>query len=143
MEARQTITPPTTPMITADVTSTKAHGAVMATSPARMPLTDMAPSGFLLGPNSHMNSIAVPPPAAPAIKVLTAANTARLRNAPVNPNAEPALKPNQPKNKMMVPSTPIGMLWPGIAFADPSLLYRPMRAPNTIAPANATAPPTV
>ena len=86
-----------------------------------------------------MNNIAVPPPAAPAINVLTAASTARLRNAPVKPSADPALKPNQPKNRMIVPSTPIGKLWPGIALADPSLLNRPMRAPNTSAPARATA----
>jgi hypothetical protein len=41
------------------------------------------------------------------------------------------LKPNQPKKRMIVPNTPIGILWPGIAFADPSLLKRPMRGPRT------------
>src|SRR5439155_11699517 len=59
------------------------------------------------------------------------------------PSAEPGLKPNQPKNRMIVPSTPIGMLWPGIVFALPSLLNLPIRGPNTIAIASPTAPPVI
>ncbi len=55
----------------------------------------------------------------------------------------PGLKPNQPKARMKQPRTPIGMLWPGIGFAEPSLLYLPMRGPSTIAPASAVTPPTM
>src|SRR5581483_6851672 len=113
-------------MTTAAQVSTNAQGAVIATSPARIPFTDMAGSGFLDGPASHIYAMALTPPDAPAIKVLTAASTARSRPAPVNASAEPGLNPNQPKNKIIVPSTPSGMLCPGIGFAEPSLLKRPM-----------------
>ena len=36
----------TNPMVTADTELTKAHGAVMATSPASKPLADMEMSGL-------------------------------------------------------------------------------------------------
>ena len=81
------------------------------------------------------------PPVAPASNVLTAAMTARSRKAPVKPSAEPGLKPNQPKKRMIVPRMPIGMLWPGMALAVPFLLKRPMRGPMTMAPASAVTPP--
>src|SRR5215207_6842355 len=58
-------------------------------------------------------------------------------------NDEPGLKPNQPKNRMIVPSTPIGILWPGMVFALPSLLNLPIRGPSTIAIARPTAPPVM
>src|SRR6266498_2389869 len=97
-------------MTTAAQESTKAHGAVIATKPAKIPLTDNPGSGFLLGPNNQAYVIAETPPAAPAIRVLIAAMTARLRKAPVKPRDEPGLNPNQPKKRMMVPSTPSEML---------------------------------
>jgi hypothetical protein len=50
------------------------------------------------------------PPAAPARSVFTEAITARLRKPPKNPREEPGLNPNQPKNRMIVPSTPSEML---------------------------------
>src|SRR5262245_52766194 len=59
------------------------------------------------------------------------------------PIAEPGLKPNQPKNRMIVPSTPSGMLCPGIVLALPSLLNLPMRGPSTMAIASPTAPPVI
>src|SRR5579863_4077780 len=43
---RHTITPATTPMAVADVGDTKAHGAVMATSPASIPLHAIVMSGL-------------------------------------------------------------------------------------------------
>ena len=55
---------------------------------------------------------------------------------------EAALKPNQPNSRMNVPSIAIGMWWPGIALALPSLSNLPMRGPSTMAPARAAAPPT-
>src|SRR5438105_13203956 len=103
-----------------------------------MPLTDMLGAGFLVGPTSHMYAIALQPEAAPASSVLTAAMLVRLIGTIVaavvtlpvasitagvtRPIAEPGLKPNQPKNRMIVPNTPIGMLWPGMVLALPSLL---------------------
>src|SRR5690349_9999499 len=83
------------------------------------------------------------PPAAPANNVLTEAITARLRNPPRKPSEEPGLKPNQPKNRMIVPKTPMVILPPGIVLAEPSLLNLPMRGPSTIAPAKATHPPII
>ena len=35
-------------------------------------------------------------------------------------SVEPGLKPNHPKARMNVPSTAIGMLWPGMGWALPS-----------------------
>src|SRR5262245_65552714 len=55
----------------------------------------------------------------------------------------PGLKPNHPKARMKQPSAAIGMLWPGIGFGVPSLLYLPIRGPSTIAPASAVTPPTM
>ena len=52
--AQQTITPATRPITTAAHQSTKAQGAVMATRPARIPLTDMPGSGFFVEPNNHI-----------------------------------------------------------------------------------------
>jgi len=40
------------------------------------------------------------------MSVLMAAMTARLRNAPTKPRDDPGLKPNQPKNRMIVPRMP-------------------------------------
>ena len=83
------------------------------------------------------------PPAAPASSVLTAAFTARNCPPPTKASDEPGLNPNQPKNRMIVPRMPIGMLCPGIALAEPSLLKRPMRGPITMAPTSARLPPTM
>ena len=58
-------------------------------------------------------------------------------------SVEPGLKPNQPKARMNVPASAIGMSWPGIGTDSPSLVYLPMRGPITIAPASAATPPTM
>src|SRR4051812_16795421 len=99
------------------------------------------------------------PPAAPASNVLIAATTVRLIGqldaavvtAPlasatagvITPSDEPGLKPNQPKKRMIVPNTPIGILWPGMVLALPSLLNLPIRGPSTIATASPPAPPVM
>src|SRR2546425_8574797 len=72
--------------------------------------------------------------------VLTAITEIR-RSAPAS--VLPGLNPNQPKARMKQPRAAIGMLWPGIGLAEPSLLYLPIRAPRTIAPASAVTPPTM
>ncbi len=126
------------PMMTADTLFTNAHGAVIATRPASMPLASMLGSGL---PNLVQTySIAVKAPAAPASMVFTAM-TAMRRSPPAS--VEPALKPNQPNARMKVPATAIGMLWPGIALGVPSFVNLPIRGPSTIAPASAATPPTM
>ena len=42
----------------------------------------------------------------------------------------PALKPNQPKNRMNVPMTTYTMLWPLRSRTSPFGPYLPMRAPT-------------
>src|SRR2546430_3587334 len=58
-------------------------------------------------------------------------------------SVEPGLKPNHPKHRMKVPTRAIGMLWPGIALADPSGLYLPRRGPRRAAPTSAIIPPVI
>src|SRR5438132_10620132 len=62
--ATQTNTPAIPPISTADGAVTNAHGAVMATNPASVPLAIIEGSG--LPYLNHMYSIDVIPPAAPA-----------------------------------------------------------------------------
>ena len=52
----------------------------------------------------------------------------------------PALKPNQPSQRMNTPKAAIGMLCPGIGIVFP-FRYFPIRGPRTIAPAKAHQPP--
>ena len=70
--------------------------------------------------------------------VLTA-TTAILRSPPAS--VEPGLNPNQPKARINVPITAIGILCAGIALGDPFLLYFPRRGPSIHAPTNAITPP--
>src|SRR5438876_10503458 len=58
-------------------------------------------------------------------------------------SVDPGLKPNHPKHRMNVPTSAMGRLWPGIAFADPSLLYLPRRGPRSQAPTSAITPPVI
>ena len=74
----------------------------------------------------------------PAIMVLTA--TMPMRPSP--PASElPALKPNQPKARMNVPSCTIGMSCGRMALTLPSAPYFPMRGPISSAVMKASAPP--
>ena len=116
---------------------TKAQGAVMATRPASMPLHIIEGSGFLVR-NHHIQSEAASAPVAEASIVLTA--TMLIRKSPPA-RVEPALKPNHPKARMNVPRTAIGMLWPGMALEEPSLLYLPMRGPSILAATIEITPP--
>ena len=127
------------PMTAAAHGATKAHGAVMATRPASMPLAIMPGSGL---PVRHMIQ---------NIATIDAEGTGdggvgrhdgeldvgRRRSV------DAALKPNQPNSRMNVPSMAIGMWWPGSARGVPSLANLPMRGPSTMAPASAATPPTV
>ena len=91
--------------ITADIAGdTKAHGAVMATRPASMPLAIIPGSGLPVRRVIH--SMATMAPNAPAIAVFVA-TVANCTSVAANVDA--ALKPNHPNNRMNVPSRAIGM----------------------------------
>src|SRR5438094_9089896 len=93
-----TIAPAIAPMMTAEPALTKAHGAVMATSPASIPLQAMVMSGL---PNrKYQTSSADAEPATAARLVLTA--TIEIRR-PVAPSVDPGLDPSQPNSRMNVP----------------------------------------
>src|SRR5436189_2882850 len=116
--------------------ATNAHGAVMATRPASMPLHDIEISG--LPYLALVHAIAVTVPKQPASSVLTA--TIAIRRS-VAPNVEPGLKPIHPKTSTSVPTTTYPRLWPGIALGDRSLLNLPSLGPRMIASASAVQPP--
>ena len=133
----QTSKPARIPMITAEVGETNAHGAVMATSPASMPLQAIVMSGL---PNrKYQTSSAAAEPATAARLVLTA--TTEMRRS-VAPSVEPGLKPIQPNRRMKVPITTYTRLWAGKARGFPSLPYLPRRGPRMTASAMAAKPPT-
>src|SRR5262245_44307239 len=96
--------PATNPMITAPVGVQNAHGEVIATSPASMPLHIMDGSG--LPDFSQMTTAVATAPEALASIVLVA-------TMPMRPSAParelPALNPNQPNARMKVPTITIGM----------------------------------
>src|SRR6202166_1498666 len=92
--------PARTPMTTEEVGDTKAHGAVIATRPASIPLHAMVISGL---PNhKYQTSIAVPDPATPPKFVFR--QTTKMRRS-VAPRVEPGLNPIHPKSRMNVPVT--------------------------------------
>src|ERR1700683_1969646 len=95
-----TMQPASRPITTAEVGETNAQGAVIATSPASIPLQAMVMSGL---PNrKYQMSIAAAEPATAARLVLTA--TTEMRRS-VAPRVEPGLKPIHPNNRMKVPIT--------------------------------------
>src|ERR1700683_4490144 len=90
----QTTMPAITPMITDAVGLTNAHGAVIATSPAGIPLQAMFMSG--LPKSLYHRSIAAAEPATAARFVFTA--TTEMRRS-VAPSVDPGLKPIPPKGE--------------------------------------------
>src|SRR6478735_12743210 len=116
--------------------ATKAHGAVIATSPASMPLHVIEMSGF---PHlALVHAIAAIAPADADRRVFTA--TTAMRRS-VAPNVEPGLNPIHPNVSTSVPSTTYPRLCPGKALTVPSRRYFPMRGPRIIASASAAQPP--
>ncbi len=57
-------------------------------------------------------------------------------------SCEPPLKPNQPSQRMNMPSVASARFEPGKGLTRPPGPYLPVRAPSTIAPASAAQPPT-
>jgi len=92
-------------MITAAHGATKAHGAVIATRPASIPLHDIEMSG--LPYLAFVVPMAITNPAHAARSVLTA--TRPMRRS-VAPRVEPGLNPIHPKISTSVPITTYGML---------------------------------
>src|SRR5580765_1294432 len=102
---KQTMPPAMIPMSTAAFGPTNAHGAVMATRPASMPLHAIEMSGL---PNmKYQKHMAVAAPATAARFVLMA--TTPIRRS-VAPSVEPGLNPIQPNSRMNVPVTTKTML---------------------------------
>src|ERR1700691_3739635 len=132
----QTTMPAITPMITDAVGLTNAHGAVIATSPASIPLQAMVMSG--LPKSLYHRSIAAAEPATAARFVFTA--TTEMRRS-VAPSVEPGLKPIHPKSRRNVPVTTNTMLEAGNARGFPSAPYLPSRGPRMRASAIAHKPP--
>src|SRR5580692_8067223 len=129
--------PASTPMMTEDVGDTNAQGAVIATSPASIPLQAMVMSGL---PNrKYQISMAAAEPAQAARFVLTA--TTEIRRS-VAPSVEPGLKPIHPNNRMNVPVTTYTTLWAGKTRIFPPGPNFPRRGPSMIASAMAQNPPT-
>src|SRR6476619_7174515 len=90
--------------------ATNAHGAVIATSPASIPLHDIEMSGF--PQRAFVHAIAMTAAAHADSRVFTA--TTPMRRS-VAPNVEPGLKPIQPKVSTNVPITTYPRLCPGNA----------------------------
>ena len=124
------------PITTAAHGATNAHGAVIATSPASMPLHVIEMSGF---PHfAFVHAIAATAAAHADSNVFTA--TTPMRRS-VAPNVEPGLKPIQPNVSTSVPITTYPRLCPGNARGVPSLRYFPILGPRIIARASAAQPP--
>jgi len=98
-------TPATAPTRTAEPALTKAHGAVMATRPARRPLQIIVTSGF--PKRSQTNTHAKRAPDADASIVFVAITEMRTSELA---RVDPGLKPNHPKARTSVPVTTIGTL---------------------------------
>ena len=96
------------PMTAAAHGCTKAHGAVMATRPASMPLAIIPGSGLPV--RIITQNMAIVAPNAAAMAVLVAMTPNRMS---VAASVDAALKPNQPNSRMNVPSMAIGMWWAG------------------------------
>ena len=133
-----TITPPTSPISIACPGSTNAHGAVIATRPARAPFIPMVRSG--LPATIHTVAVAAIAPAAAARLVLMA--TRAMSEPSPTPRVEPGLKPNQPNQSRNIPSEARGRECPSSTLGLPSGPYLPMRGPSVLVPMNAAQPPT-
>ncbi len=86
------------PMTSEEPTLTKAHGAVMATRPARQPLMVMPRSG--LPSHSHDSMVALMVAAAAAVLVVTATWAMATGSAAM---VDPGLNPNQPNQSTRAP----------------------------------------
>ena len=119
---------------------TKPLGAVIATSPASMPLTLIEASGLPL--RIHMKSSAPNVPVQPASIVSTAIEPMRRLPFVEAPRVLPGLNPNHPNARMKQPISTAEMSCPMIALLEPSRLNFPIRGPTIKQTASAVIPPT-
>ncbi len=134
--ARTARTPAMPPIATAPTMEAASQPAVMATSPARVPLTIMLKSGFFCSHQEAKSEVIVP--------VAAARFVVRAIWAMARPSAAivlPGLKPNHPSQRMSPPSVTLVMLWPRIVCGSPRLVNFPNRGPRMIAPVRAAQPP--
>src|SRR5215475_13080492 len=125
------------PMTTAEFGLTNAQGAVMATSPASIPLQAIEISGL---PNMKYQKISAVAEAETAARFVFTAMTETRRSD--DPRVEPGLNPIQPNNRMKVPITTKAILCAGKGRGFPSGPYLPRRGPRITASAIAVNPPT-
>ena len=135
-----TNSPPTAPISVAVIGSGANGSAVMATSPASAPFSAIVRSAL---PNqSRDSSNANTNPPAAAIFVLTKTSATELASLTSETlSSEPPLKPNQPSQRINVPSVASGRLQPGMALTCPPGPYLPLREPSSSTPASAAAAP--
>ncbi len=107
------------------LTVTKAHGAVIATRPARQPLTDMPRSG--LPSHVQLSAVADSMPMNAAVLVVMNMCEIALGSAAI---VDPGLNPNQPSQSTKQPMTPDVMLWPGIGCDLPAGAVLPEARPE-------------
>ena len=129
------------PMTAADVGETVSQPAVMATSPASVPFSDMETSGFLY--MIHVMHMTVTVATAAARLVVTNIFPAETMASPSIDTVEAPLNPNQQNQRIKTPKAPTVRLWPGIAFDLPLFEYLPIRGPRILAPTRAAIPPTI
>ena len=135
-----------TPPIAPNNVACKAVGvegsAVIATNPAKAPLRAIVKSAFL---NSSLAKImaAIKPPQAAALVFINTTATAFALSTDAVARTDPPLKPNQPNQRINVPSVAIGKLAPGIALMTPLEPYLPLRAPSNKTPARAADAPAI
>ena len=138
--AKTTITPPMAPIMVASKGEGVSGSAVMATRPARAPLRAIVRSAL---PNNSRAVIRpkMVPPAADMLVLTKTAATALASSILEMTSCEPPLNPNQPSQRIKVPSVAIGIFAPGMALMEPSLPYLPLRAPSRRTPASAAEAP--
>ena len=132
--------PPTAPTNRDNSMLPDSGDAVIETSPARAPFNAMVRSAL---PNSARarTSAATKPPQAAMLVLTNTCATALASSTLLTFSSEPPLKPNQPNQRMNMPSVANGMLAPGRAFTLPSEPYLPLRGPSSSTPASAAVAP--
>src|SRR6266496_4799381 len=126
--------------MTATAGLTKAHPALLATSPPIHPLAVREASGL---PNLIRVMIAAVNPAEAAANiVLTAIRTTRSTPTPAKSRAPAEFSPNHPTNASTQPKITKTVLCAGIAAGIPWAEYLPRRGPKIHAIDRAVKPPT-